>query len=155
MEGDEDALRTLARLRIADIKHGMADPNSVEYIYFLMEPDEDVIRYVGSCKKPVERFRSHINGSCGSRVAKWIASLKERGTLPRMKVVASVGVFGPNRASPVCGWYLGGLLEKGVIRSIALNRWYANEPYPASLLNVHGMPKKILHTGLDAGKDRV
>jgi len=59
------------------------------YIYMLICPIEQKVRYVGSSKNPKNRFRQHIKDAQKNRTQKqkWILSLKARMDLPIMKIV--------------------------------------------------------------------
>jgi len=83
----------------------------VAFLYFLRCPVSDDVRYVGSARDPIGRYRSHV-GDCqklvnrsqikdgwfsswnvfekGTEKEKWIAGLLESSTLPVLEVVACV-----------------------------------------------------------------
>lgn len=62
-------------------------------VYLLADPDDLLhVRYVGIANDPLKRFNCHVSSVSGrkSRVRSWVASLKSRGELPIMIVLARV-----------------------------------------------------------------
>ena len=57
------------------------------YVYALCDPDSGLIRYVGMTANPRRRLHGHLNGKCGPRVARWIASLAEKSRVPSMAIL--------------------------------------------------------------------
>lgn len=59
------------------------------YIYILVCPIDNVVRYVGSSKNPKIRFKQHIKDAQHNRTKKqkWILNLKSRMDLPIMRIV--------------------------------------------------------------------
>jgi hypothetical protein len=64
----------------------------MEYIYYLIDPITDDVKYVGKSKKPKSRYNQHIKkldkGQTPKR--KWLQSLFDQGLKPRLKVVEEV-----------------------------------------------------------------
>lgn len=70
------------------IRYLIADRRPMRYIYVLLEPDADIVRYVGQTTDPKQRLVAHL--ACpGENKAKdeWIKRLKTAGLKPRMEVV--------------------------------------------------------------------
>lgn len=60
------------------------------YIYALLDPDTDEIRYIGWTKQPPIRFSGHISDAkrrCKSHCNRWVATLLECGKLPVMQII--------------------------------------------------------------------
>jgi hypothetical protein len=63
--------------------------NDIVYIYALVDPESEEVRYVGKSVNPKERLYNHI-GKCykeQTRKANWIYSLRKNGQKPRMKIL--------------------------------------------------------------------
>lgn len=116
------------------IREQLKKYQKVRYFYFLLEPDEDVIRYVGCCADPVQRFLAHIGNGAAPQVKAWVHSLG--GRLPRMEVVGTVGHYGPwmNEAATLA--YFGEVLESDLIRRIRAGKFVGNRKMVGKLLNV-------------------
>jgi hypothetical protein len=60
------------------------------YVYFLLDPRDGLIRYVGMTQWPGERFRYHCKdrgrGRRRTKKQKWIERLCQAGLTPRMDV---------------------------------------------------------------------
>ena len=62
------------------------------YLYALVDPRDDEVRYIGISINPAERFRGHINeAKKDTKTAKrrWIRSLMNQGMLPTFSVIQS------------------------------------------------------------------
>jgi len=58
------------------------------YVYALVDPRDDMIRYVGITVDPATRLRDHSGGvSANDAKDKWIAELKLLGLRPVMKIL--------------------------------------------------------------------
>lgn len=57
------------------------------YIYALIDPETDEIRYIGKTIRPQERFRAHLRDTGNSHKANWIKQLRERQLKPIMYVL--------------------------------------------------------------------
>jgi GIY-YIG catalytic domain len=66
---------------------------SGRYIYVLIEPYTQKVRYVGQTNCPERRLHEHVTGECAS-TKEWAAQLIALGTPPEMRVIASSEVDG-------------------------------------------------------------
>ncbi len=57
------------------------------YIYGLIEPDTELIRYIGKSERPEERLRDHINDKSHCHRTNWIKSLKARELEPQLVII--------------------------------------------------------------------
>jgi len=60
-----------------------------EYIYFLIDPNTQDVKYVGKSKDPKKRFRQHIKKLDKSETPKkkWLLSLFEKKQIPVIKII--------------------------------------------------------------------
>ena len=64
------------------------DHNNQHYIYVLVDPNTDDIRYVGASKNPNNRISSHLNNSDpGAKKNFWIDSLKRNNQKPLIRIL--------------------------------------------------------------------
>lgn len=49
------------------------------YIYALIDPETDLIRYIGKSTRPVDRLNNHMNERSNCHRSHWLQSLKARG----------------------------------------------------------------------------
>lgn len=61
-------------------------PNTV-YIYALLDPGTEEVRYVGKTVAPKWRYRSHLHSRNNRAKRKWILWLHERGLEPDMRIL--------------------------------------------------------------------
>ena len=62
-----------------------------EYIYKLIDPITDEVRYIGRTTDPEERLRSHIYQTNGNTDKdNWIIGLREVGKYPTMEIIETV-----------------------------------------------------------------
>lgn len=61
----------------------------IVYIYVLIDPRDDKIRYVGKTINPTKRFKRHIENSRWKSYhsSRWIKSLYEENLIPIMKII--------------------------------------------------------------------
>ncbi len=62
------------------------------FLYILLEPFEDEVRYVGKSDRPLERLTDHLN-ECKNethRRANWLKSLKYQNLKPRLEILCEV-----------------------------------------------------------------
>lgn len=61
------------------------------YIYLLIDPRDNIVRYVGCTINPKARLSGHKSSECvlGSKIEKadWVQSLKKENLMPVMRVV--------------------------------------------------------------------
>jgi len=63
----------------------------MNYIYALIDPNNDKVRYIGKSKNPKKRFYSHIRDAKKRKKTKkqlWILELIGKKTLPYIKIIA-------------------------------------------------------------------
>lgn len=75
-------------LRISDIDHcGQLEPEPC-WVYALVDPRTEEIRYIGCSRSVKERTRAHLNGFSGSRtVGAWKNELKKLNLQPLIFLV--------------------------------------------------------------------
>lgn len=54
------------------------------YIYGLVDPETDEIRYIGKSIRPMERLTNHMNETSKCHRCNWLQSLKGKGLRPRI-----------------------------------------------------------------------
>lgn len=67
----------------------------ITFIYALIDPRTDAVRYVGKSDKPRTRLRQHIraaSGGANSRLYQWIRELLAAGLEPHMEILEEVSV---------------------------------------------------------------
>jgi predicted GIY-YIG superfamily endonuclease len=64
------------------------------FIYALLEPDSDDVRYIGKADNPKSRLSEHVNYRAESRTYKshWIQSLQKQGKNPKLVILEEVPV---------------------------------------------------------------
>ncbi len=60
------------------------------FIYALVDPVTDKIRYIGKTKSPTKRVADHLCTREKNHRGCWIRSLKERGLAPRFQILSEV-----------------------------------------------------------------
>lgn len=127
--------------RLREDAKGLRDTN---YVYYLIEPEENVVRYVGVAQCVADRFASHIS-QCRkgtAPVAKWVRSLVERGELPRCEVAAAVHAYGGFFTQQVWTSFAVRALERAIVQHAQHGYMPSNlrnerfGGYRADLLNV-------------------
>lgn len=71
------------------------------YIYALVDPDDNTVRYVGQTTCPASRLISHMTsgeGTGGKPKGEWISSLKMSGKVPRMEILTRASLHEWERA---------------------------------------------------------
>lgn len=66
------------------------DGKDTTYIYALIDPRTDQIRYIGKCDTPNERLRAHRCDKANTHKARWIRLLRAAGLRPRMEIIEVV-----------------------------------------------------------------
>lgn len=64
---------------------GQSDRTS--WIYLLIDPIDDEVRYVGLSVEPQKRFREHCNGDSNKGKTEWIRNLKSQNLLPEQLII--------------------------------------------------------------------
>lgn len=67
-------------------------------IYALVDPRNDVVRYVGQTKDPKARLRQHLCKAVNARVGAWLAELAALGLEPRFDELRVVDKSGGDQA---------------------------------------------------------
>ena len=62
------------------------------YIYVLIDPRDERIRYVGCTRDPESRFRSHSTPAWSKKLMEWRADLREEGFGPIFWVIDTANV---------------------------------------------------------------
>lgn len=57
------------------------------YIYGLLCPLENKVRYIGQSKKPAERYKSHLRGDGRRPVAQWVRELAVKSLKPKLVIL--------------------------------------------------------------------
>lgn len=75
-------------------KDSLRDPFWVatHYVYVLVDPRNDQVRYVGCTREPEKRFRAHCH-TPGDATAAWVAELVALSLLPKLVIVDQAGGF--------------------------------------------------------------
>jgi predicted GIY-YIG superfamily endonuclease len=59
----------------------------IAYIYVLLCPETNKIRYVGKSFNPERRYKKHINKKRKTYCCRWIQTLKQRNLKPKLKIL--------------------------------------------------------------------
>lgn len=62
----------------------------ITFIYALIDPRTDEIRYIGKTVSPKRRLREHKNQRSGAYCSAWVASLVEAGYSPAMRILEAI-----------------------------------------------------------------
>lgn len=60
------------------------------FIYVLIDPRDNEVRYVGKSNNPPQRLKEHLRQSKTTYKGRWIAKLQECGLIPLMKIIEEV-----------------------------------------------------------------
>lgn len=60
------------------------------YIYALLDPETQEIRYIGKSIRPVERLTNHMNSRERCHRTNWLASLKKKGLRPELVILERI-----------------------------------------------------------------
>ncbi len=98
-----------------------------EYIYALICPIENNVKYVGKTKNPKTRYNQHVKKLDKSFTPKrkWLEMLFEKGLLPKIKIIEETNeIQGRDREQYFCDFYKDTILnihnpEKGM----KSNKW--------------------------------
>src|SRR5689334_16351620 len=64
--------------------------NGVTYIYGLIDPRTDLLRYVGKSNDPSLRYYRHLSDKSSTHKACWIKGLLKSGAAPRLIILDTV-----------------------------------------------------------------
>lgn len=64
-----------------------------EFIYVLIDPRDNAVRYVGKTLRPLNRLREHISSSKNPYMRQWIAELRKEGLSPICKFIERTSVY--------------------------------------------------------------
>lgn len=65
------------------------------YIYGLIDPVTEQVRYVGKSQRPRERLANHLNERKPCHRTNWLQSLKRQGLRPKLVILAEVYPIAP------------------------------------------------------------
>lgn len=71
----------------------------VIYIYTLIDPDTNMVRYVGKTDNPIRRYNKHINShkyKGNLHICNWIRCLNKRNKYPIMKIIETANPYNWN-----------------------------------------------------------
>jgi hypothetical protein len=60
------------------------------FIYALVDPETDQVRYVGKSIRPFQRLQNHMNEKSNCHRSHWLQSLKRKGLIPRVVILEIV-----------------------------------------------------------------
>lgn len=69
-----------------DAPHGNTAPKTT-FIYVLIDPETQRVRYVGKSNEPQKRLRAHIRDQSNTYKGHWLTSLRNRGLKPLMHII--------------------------------------------------------------------
>ena len=76
------------------------------YIYGLLCPIQNKIRYVGKANNPAERYRQHLRGGPGNKhKGKWLGELTDQGMQPKLVILEKVANQKPLWESAEIRWF--------------------------------------------------
>ncbi len=64
--------------------------SETRYIYGLVDPESNEIRYIGKSIRPIERLQNHMNDKSKCHRAHWLQSLKSKGLKPELVIFESI-----------------------------------------------------------------
>ena len=78
-------------MKFGVVKDGEKLPKGCTYIYGLVDPRDNMLRYVGKSIRPLERLSNHLNEKSNCHRSHWLHLLKRNGIKPRIVVLEVVG----------------------------------------------------------------
>lgn len=60
---------------------------NLKWIYYLVDPITQKVRYVGSSVDPTKRFQNHLSEKRSSKKQSWIKRLEKKGLTPELRFV--------------------------------------------------------------------
>jgi hypothetical protein len=64
--------------------------SKTRYIYALIDPPDDTVRYVGVTKNAYFRLAQHMHSSTNGDKTVWINELKQQGLSPEMEILETI-----------------------------------------------------------------
>jgi len=64
--------------------------SKIKFIYYLVDPISNEIRYIGQTDNPKHRFHTHLKDELSIDKFAWIESLRKRSLYPILKVVKEI-----------------------------------------------------------------
>ncbi|MGI4812133.1 MAG: hypothetical protein ACRYG5_09880 [Janthinobacterium lividum] len=61
------------------------------YIYALIDPETDLIRYIGKSVRPMDRLTNHMNERSNCHRSHWLQALKSKGLRPDLAILERIG----------------------------------------------------------------
>lgn len=121
--------------------------NYCQYVYALLAPDDDLVRYIGATKNPVTRFDSHLQvarRSPKTPVTRWISSLIAQGQSPRMDILLAMRHPRRHDWRRLQLWLHAAQIEKKIIAALRDGDYLgSSDGWDADLLNVAHNAKKF------------
>lgn len=96
---DVPALPALSEEEWAEIAERKRAPfwSATHYVYALIDPRNDRVRYIGCTRDPARRYQRHCNSADNQPVREWVDELRSLGMVPRFVVVAeAIGFYAAN-----------------------------------------------------------
>ena len=82
---NENSAQYMARLEKEDPGHWMP-----KYIYGLVDPESQQIRYIGKSIRPLQRLKDHMNEVSNCHRSHWLQNLKARGLIPQLVILEEI-----------------------------------------------------------------
>lgn len=122
------------------------------FIYGLMDPTTEEIRYIGKSVEPETRFRSHCNDNrVGIYNSRWIQKLARQGLSPRLEILEIIPPGGDWQGAEKrwiakgrsLGWRLTNITDGG---EGVVGVWKGRKHQPESLVKIGNASKGRLHS---------
>lgn len=83
-------------MKVSEIPHTpLPDLSGVAWVYALVDPRDDEVKYIGLAQDPYVRYKAHANGSqntSSNARREWVLSLRSSGLKPVMVLLEKVSV---------------------------------------------------------------
>lgn len=113
-------------------------------IYFLTEPGQCVVRYIGESSDVANRYSKHIRDAVFrpevAPVSRWISRLIESGQIPDVHLVARVEAYGFSYQALVSYCVAARAVEKDLVERASRGHRVSNPGMTFDLLNVEHVP---------------